>query len=117
MAREVLAEDFPEDFFGATRGRAVVVGEVEVGDAVIERVVHDLALAREVCFGAFTNVVFKAAFEAFASKVVPEPQGDRREQKPRSAEPAEMSVAFFIHGCAARGGALVHGGLLAERCL
>ena len=117
MGCEVFAENLTEDFFGAARGRAVVVGEVEVGDAVIERVVHNLALAREVCFGTFTNVVFEAAFEAFASKVVPEPEGDRRQQEPRSAEPPEMRVAFFIHGCAVGGGALVHGGLLAERCL
>ena len=47
VAGEVLVEDASEVDLRAAVGRAVVVGEIEVGDAEIERAPHDRAAGRE----------------------------------------------------------------------
>jgi hypothetical protein len=64
VALEIGAQDLSEGFLGAARRRAVIVGEIEMGDAVIERRRHDAAL------GVVRRVM---------AEIVPQPQRDRRQ--------------------------------------
>ncbi len=61
---EIEAEEFPEIFLGGTGRRAVVVGEIEMGDAEIEGAPDDGAAGGE---------------HIDVAEIVPEPEGDERE--------------------------------------
>ena len=71
--REVLLQQGAERLLGGAVGRAVVVGEVEVRDAEIERAAHDRAARLE---------------RTVASEVLPQAERDRRQQQP--AAPAAV---------------------------
>ena len=86
VGREVLAQDPPEVDLGAAVRRAVVVGQVEVGDPEVEGGVDHLPLLRE---------------RRRVAEVVPEPQGEQRQLE--AAAPAEA----VGHGVVAIGGGLV----------
>ena len=70
---EVGGEHAPEVLLGRPVGRAVVVGQVEVGDAEIERPPADRLLGRE---------------RPVVAEVVPQPERDGRQQQPAGAAPA-----------------------------
>jgi hypothetical protein len=48
MGAQITSEDFAKIPFGGSGRRAVVVGEVDVRDAEVERAKHDVALYRAV---------------------------------------------------------------------
>ena len=73
VAGEVLAEDAAEVGLGRPVGRAVVVGQVEVGDAEVERAPQDVALGLE---------------RLVVAEVVPQAERDRREVEAAAADAA-----------------------------
>src|SRR5690606_23521211 len=91
VGREVVAEELAEGFFGGAGGRAVVVGEVEVGDAEVEGAAHD---------GAAGLVGVNAA------KVVPEAEREQREVEAGASAAAEVGGGVVAGG----GGGGGHGG-------
>ena len=80
---EVLAEDPPEVALGAAVRRAVVVGEVEVRDAAVERVAQDRALGRD------RHVV---------AEVVPEAERDRRQLQAAATGAAVDRAVVAVRG-------------------
>ena len=78
---QVLGEDAPEVLLGRTEGRAVVVGEVELGDAQVEGGADDGPLPGE------GRVV---------TEVVPEPQGDGRQLQAAVADVAEPGGGIAV---------------------
>jgi len=88
MTGEVFAEDASEVTFGGAGGRAVVVGEVEVGDAEVEGTEDEGA-------GVF--------LEVDVAEVVPEAEGEAREEE------AAFTATAVFHVCVAGGvGLVVH---------
>jgi hypothetical protein len=71
VAGQLLAQDAAEVLLGGAVGRAVVVGQVEVGDPQVERAPDDRLLAIDL---------------AIVSEVVPQPE--RHERQLQSAAPA-----------------------------
>ena len=96
VACQVLAQDPAEVDLGAAVGRAVVVGEVEVGDAQVEGGVHHRPLLRE---------------RRRVAEVVPQPEREERELK--AAAPAEAVRHRVIAVCC---GLVGHGGLRGASC-
>ena len=93
-ARSVL-QQAPERLLRGAVGRAVVVGEVEVRDAEVERAAHDRAARLERPVGA---------------EVLPQAERDRRQQQPAAAR------AVVRHAVVAPGGGYVgHAQLLRAR--
>lgn len=92
MADEVGNEDAADVFLGGSGGRAVVVGEVEVGDAAIKGATHHAA--------GFLEVVDVA-------EVVPEAEGDGREEE------AGIAAAAVGHAAVVAGG-VEHGVSMGE---
>ncbi len=77
MRLEIGGHDAAEIFFRRTVGRAVVVGEIEMGDAVIEGILQDGA----------------AGFEDIGTtEILPQAQRDRRQFQ---ARPAAATVRHF----------------------
>ena len=67
VGREILSEQLPEIRLGAAVGRPVVVREIEVADAEIERAPQDRALRLQ---------------RPVTAEVVPQPQRDQRQLDP-----------------------------------
>ena len=86
IGREILLQQAPERLLRRAVGRAVVVGEVEVRDAEVERAAHDRAARLERPIGA---------------EVLPQAERDRRQQQP--SPPA----AVVAHAVVAVGGGYV----------
>src|SRR5436305_11161043 len=63
MRREIGVQNFSKRFLGRAGRRAVVVGEIEVGDAEIERAKDERAAVGKV---------------VYASEIVPEAERERR---------------------------------------
>ena len=87
VGHEVLVQDAAQILLGAARLRTVVVGQVEVGDAVVEggeaELLHGLIAAR-------------------VTKIVPEPQRDGGQQQ------AALAAAVVRHGGITCIGCLMH---------
>ncbi len=82
---EVVGQVAPEVGLRGAVGRAVVVGQVEVGDAEVEGAAQDRPLAVE------GDVV---------TEVVPQPEADRREVEAAAAGPAVGHRVVAVVGCA-----------------
>ena len=92
MVAKIGAEDFAERFLGAARGRAVVVGQVEMGDPEVK------GGAADCLFGRMGRVM---------AEVVPQPKADGRELQ------AALAAAVVDHPLVAvTAGGIGHGVLL-----
>jgi hypothetical protein len=94
---EVLAEDAPEVDLGRPVGRAVVVGQVEVGDAQVERAAEHVALGLE---------------RLVVAEVVPQAQGDGGQVEPAGTD-AAIGHAPVAAGSGGVGLEDVHGPIIA----
>ena len=93
VGREVVLEVAPEVLLGATVGRAVVVGEVEVGHPAVERPAQDRALG---------------LLGAVGPEVLPQPQGQDGQLEPAASgeavlHPGGVGVVSVLGGCVAHG--------------
>ena len=83
VAGEIADQDAADVFLGGAGRRAVVVGEIEMGDAAVEGAVHDAAGLLEVIHGA---------------EVVPEAEGNGGQQQ------AGIAAAPVGHAAVVAGG-------------
>ena len=85
MQAEIGAHQLAKRLFGASGGGAVVVGQIEMGDAMVKRGATDCLL------GGMGGVV---------AKVVPKAKADRRQHQARPAAPAigHPVVTIFAGG-------------------
>src|SRR5205085_6442842 len=83
IGTEVLAQQDAEGLLGRPVGRAVVVGEVEVGDPEVERAADDLAARLQ---------------RAVAAEVLPEAERDRWQEEPAAAAAAEGHLVVTARG-------------------
>ncbi len=83
MRLKIFLEDAAEVALGASIRRAVVVGEIEMSDAEIERGAQDLALALE---------------RRVVAEVVPEPQRQGRQLQAAAADRAIRELVISVAG-------------------
>ena len=92
MAREVCRHQAAEVLLGGSIRRPVVVGEIEVSDARVERAEADVALHRE---------------GTVMAEVVPQAERDQREAQPAATTAAVLHRVVAVCCCDVAHGASV----------
>ncbi len=89
VALEIGGENIAKGFLGAAEGGAVIVGEIEMGDAVVKRRAADIAL------GLVRRVV---------AEIVPQPEAHRRQLQPGIAAAIVDHALVTVFGGGVAGG-------------